>query len=292
MVLPKTELLNCRPVGAPMLIVAGVIAVALLAMTTTARGTDADAVLADMDCVVEPSLIVNLGSAVPGLIKETFFDVGDYVTAGVRVAQLENDVEKLSLSIAEARADDDSALQLRELAARLGERTRERNLSMVDSSAVSGQALDQLETEAAVAQLQVVQEARTLALAEIEVKRAEALLSQRTIRSPIDGSVVQRYSARGEYVDGEPVYKIAQLDPLHVEVIVPIEYLDTLTAGMSAGVVLDAPGFSNRSLEAKIHRIDAVADAASATYGVMLVIDNPDLHIPSGVRCTVDFFSS
>lgn len=276
-----------RPVG-----VVATVAVISMALATMARGTDGETVLSDMDCVVEPSLVVNLGSAVPGLIQDTYFDVGDYVSAGARVAQLEDAVERLSLSIAEARAADSSALQLRELASDLGKRTRERNSTLNEDTAISAQALDQLETEAAVAELQVVQEARAMALAEIEAKRAKALLDQRSIKSPIDGSVVNRYASSGEYVDGEPVFKIAQLDPLHVEVIVPIEYLDTLTAGMQAGVVLEAPGFAHRSLEAHIARIDAVADAASATYGVRLVIDNPELNIPSGVRCSVDFFSS
>lgn len=69
------------------------------------------------------------------------------------------------------------------------------------------------------------------------------------------------------------MYKIAQLDPLHVEVIVPVDYLEYLSAGMTAEVQLHAAGFANAPLSAKVSRIDAVADAASATYGVQLVID-------------------
>ena len=45
-------------------------------------------------------------------------------------------------------------------------------------------------------------------------------------------------------------------------------------------------------LDAVVHRIDAVADPASATFGVLLVLENPDLTIPGGVRCLVDFFAS
>jgi RND family efflux transporter MFP subunit len=225
-------------------------------------------------------------------MAETFHDVGDFVAAGERVAQLDDQIERLTLSIAEATAADDSAYRLRELAAQLGERTRTRNLNLDENNAISDQAIDQLETEFAAARLSMVQEARALELANIEVKRANALLEQRAIRTPIDGAVVKKYVSSGEYVDGQPVYQIAQLDPLHVEVIAPIEYLDTLTVGMQAGVLLQAPGYSDRRLSASVARIDAVADAASATYGVRLVLDNPDLSIPSGVRCSVEFLSS
>jgi multidrug efflux pump subunit AcrA (membrane-fusion protein) len=61
---------------------------------------------------------------------------------------------------------------------------------------------------------------------------------------------------------------------------------------MTAQISLDVPGFENKVLEAMVRRIDSVADAASATYGVRLTLDNPDLTIPSGVRCQVDFFAS
>jgi len=219
-----------------------------LVTTTLARGSESTIVLSDMDCVVEPSMVVELGTPVAGLMAETFHDVGDFVAAGERVAQLDDQIERLTLSIAEATAADDSAYRLRELAAQLGERTRTRNLNLDENNAISDQAIDQLETEFAAARLSMVQEARALELANIEVKRANALLEQRAIRTPIDGAVVKKYVSSGEYVDGQPVYQIAQLDPLHVEVIAPIEYLDTLTVGMQAGVLLQAPGYSDRRL--------------------------------------------
>ena len=125
-----------------------------------------------------------------------------------------------------------------------------------------------------------------------EVDRAQALLKRREIRTPISGSVIQRYKSSGEYVDSEPVYQIAQLDPLHVEVIIPVEFLGTLQTGDSAIVMLDIPGFDDKPMQAIVQRIDAVADAASATYGVRLELENRSLEIPGGVRCRVDFLSS
>lgn len=249
-------------------------------------------ILSDMDCVVEPSSLIEIGSAVPGLLAESRFDRGDFVEEGTLLARLESNVERVTLSIAETVAGSSTSVDLRKLSAQFGERTRNRNEKLIKTSVVSQQAMDQVNTEAKIAQLQVLQEQENQRLALLEVARAKAVLGRREIRSPISGSVVQRYKAAGEYVDSDAVYQIAQLDPLNVEVIVPIEYLGTLEVGMDAQIAVAVPGFEGKTLNGIVRRIDAVADAASATYGVRLSLDNSDFMIPSGVRCLVDFYAS
>jgi len=269
--------------------------VVCLAMLTAALVPTSSAsleVLSDVDCVIEPSAMIELGSAVPGLLSETFYDRSDFVSAGTVVAQLESDIERVSLAIAEHVAMSSTAVELREVTASFGDRTQTRNLEMLKTSSISRQVMDQISTEAKIADLQVTQERESQQLARLEVERAKALLNRRAIRSPVDGTVVQRYKTTGEYVDSDPVFQIAQLDPLSVEVILPVDYLGTVESGMAATITLDLPGFENESFEAKVRRIDAVADAASATYGVRLTLANPEYKIPSGVRCQVDFFAS
>ena len=249
-------------------------------------------VLSDMDCVVEPSELVDIGSAVPGLLSETLFDRSDYVGKGTVMAHLESEVERVSLSIAREVARANTAGELRTVTAEFGQRTVSRNKELLAKRLISEQTMDQVQTESSIADLQVRQELESGVLRNLEVDRAQALLDRRVIRSTIDGVVVQRLKSAGEYVDSDAVFRVAQLDPLHVEVIVPIDFLGSLEAGMNAGVTLNVPGYENKVLSAEVRRIDAVADPASATYGVLLIMDNPDLVIPSGVRCAVDFFAS
>ena len=249
-------------------------------------------VLSDIDCVVEPSELVDIGSAVPGLLSETLFDRSDYVGKGTVMAHLESEVERVSLSIAREVARANTAGELRTVTAEFGQRTVSRNKELLAKRLISEQTMDQVQTESSIADLQVRQELESGVLRNLEVDRAHALLDRRVIRSTIDGVVVQRLKSAGEYVDSDAVFRVAQLDPLHVEVIVPIDFLGSLEAGMNAGVTLNVPGYENKVLSAEVRRIDAVADPASATYGVLLIMDNPDLVIPSGVRCAVDFFAS
>lgn len=256
------------------------------------QGNASSEILSNMDCVIEPSRVVELGSAVPGLLAESFYDRSDFVSEGTLMARLESEVERITLAIASESSNSAIAVNLREVTARFGDRTRRRNEKLLESAGVSEQVMDQVTTEANIARLQLQQEQESSRLAALEVARARALLQRREIRSPISGSVTQRYKSSGEYVDSEPVYQISQLDPLHVEVIVPINYLGTLETGLTAAVQIEVPGFEGKALEATVRRIDAVADAASATYGVRLLLENPDMTIPSGVRCTIDFFAS
>lgn len=249
-------------------------------------------VLSDLDCVVEPSDVVMLGAAVPGQLSSTSFDRSDFVSAGEVMATLESSVEKATLAISEELAAHATALELRRTSASFGLRTKKRNETLLKTASISAQTMDQFDTESLIAGLQVQQEKENLRLAELRAARDRAAVERRLIVSPIEGTVVKRLKSAGEYVDTDPVYELAQLNPLHVEVIVPLEHLGKIESGMRGGITIQAPEFDDQVLDAQVRRIDAVSDAASATYGVRLVLDNPDLTIPSGVRCQVDFFSS
>jgi len=126
----------------------------------------------------------------------------------------------------------------------------------------------------------------------LEAARAKAALQRRQVVSPIEGAITERYKSIGEYVSDEPVFQVAQLDPLRIEVVVPLENLNQIESGMDASVTLMVDGFDDGDRTATVRRIDPVADAASGTYGVWLELPNPDLTIPSGVRCQVDFLSN
>jgi multidrug efflux pump subunit AcrA (membrane-fusion protein) len=113
---------------------------------------------------------------------------------------------------------------------------------------------------------------------------------QRTIHSPINGVVVERVVWAGEYVDDKPLLRLAQLDPLHVEVILPVEYLGRITMGMQGRVTSILP--NAKPLLATVERVDQVADAASGTYRVRMRIPNPKHDIPAGLRCRTRFIDT
>ena len=263
---------------------------ALASCSTIAQASNqADGLLPQMDCIVEPSEIVELGSSVPGVLNETYVERNDFITEGDIVAELDSRVERATLDLANARADLNTSLELRRENAAFGQRTKKRNQELFDDSTISAQDMDKVETETHIAQLQARQEEDNKRIAELEAARAEQALNQRIVRSPISGVVTEKYKSVGEYVEAEPIYRIANLDPLHVELIVPTEHLGAIERGMKAQISLELESHADQSYIAVVTSVDRVADAASGTFGVLLKMPNSGLRIPSGIRCNLEF---
>ncbi len=242
-----------------------------------------------LDCLIEPSEVVELGSSVPGLVDQLFFERNNFVNAGEVVARLDSRVELATLELAIARAETDTSLNLRRENAAFGLRTQKRNQRLFNESTISAQDMDKVKTETYIAQLQARQEEDNKRIAQLEAVRAQQALERRTIRSPINGVIVEQYKSVGEYIEAEPVYRIANLDPLHVELILPVDQLNTIEPGMKAEITLDIATQADAPHIAVVKSVDRVADAASGTFGVMLSMPNSGLRIPSGVRCNLNF---
>lgn len=236
-----------------------------------------------LDCVINPSVVADLGSGVPGILRQISVDRSDFVEAGEVIAELESGVESASLELARARAELTAEVDLRRVNAAFGQRQNKRTKNLFQRKAISTNDMDERETEARLAQLQLRQARDNQDLAKLERMRAEEILKRRTIKSPITGVVMERFKVVGEYVEDQPVARVAQIDPLHVEVIVPIEKLGMVRNGMYAEVWSDA--VQGKKWNAVVDRVDKVADVASGTYGARLTLPNPDHQIPAGLRC-------
>ena len=240
-----------------------------------------------LGCLIEPSLVVDVGSPVIGVIERVFVERGDTVQKGQVVAQLESQVERAAVAVALAKFQSEAEVQSAASAQDFARRKQERNESLFQKNFISSLALDQSGTEEKIAEMQLAQAQDKRVQSAQEVKLARAQLAQRTIRSPVTGVVVERYMARGERVEEKPIVKIAQVDPLRVEVILPAARFRPMRTGMSAKVfpeLADAGEFP-----AKVSIVDRVIDAASNTFRVRLEMSNPGLELPPGLRCKVAF---
>jgi RND family efflux transporter MFP subunit len=203
---------------------------------------------------------------------------------------LDSGVEKAAVEFARERAEATSGLRAGEVSVAFAQRREERVQSLFNDNAVSTDQFDEVETEARLAQLQLDQAEETSRLAQLELRRAEETLKRHTIRSPIDGVVVQRYLSPGESVKFQPMLQLAKLDPLRVEVIVPVAAFGRVEVGQKAIVRPEQP--MTGSYEAEIAIVDQVADAASGTFRVALDLPNPDFALPSGLKCMVQFMGN
>ncbi|MGB0867757.1 MAG: efflux RND transporter periplasmic adaptor subunit, partial [Granulosicoccaceae bacterium] len=168
-------------------------------------------------------------------------------------------------------------------------KTKKRNKELMSKSLISEHEVDKLNTDIRIAELNLTLEQENKRIAEIANQRANALLQRRVVKSPITGFVMERYKSVGERSSDDPIVRIAQLDPLHVEVIIPAQHFNKVHEGMHAKVVNKPAGSS--PYKAVVERVDKVLDAASGTFGVRLSVSNPGHKRPAGVLCTLNFLT-
>ena len=211
----------------------------------------------EMECLLEPHLVANVGSPVEGTLSQVLADRGASVGRGQIVARLNSSVEAANLELRKAQEE-------------FGQRNVQRNKELFSKELISANEKDEIETQTRIAGL--------------EVKQQEQVLELRSIRSPLNGVVVERFLGPGERVASEKsILRIAQIDPLNVEVIAPVELFGAVKAGMSAEIRLDPllPGV----YKAKVVVVDRLIDAASGTFGIRLELPNPGNRIPAGIKC-------
>ena len=242
---------------------------------------------ADFACLIQPRMVLKLGSQVQGLIREMQVDRGATVKQGQVVAKLESEVEEAELNIAKARAANDSTIQSdrAKLEFQRHKDARSRELRKTESMTIS--TAEEAQTAAKVAQNELQEALTNQQLLQLEVTRVDELLKLRTIRSPIDGVVTERSLGPGEYVGSDQTHllTIAQIDPLYVEVYVPVSQFGKIRVGMEGEVFPEIGG----SRIAHVTVVDRVFDAASGTIGVRLELPNPGNEIPAGLSCRVRF---
>jgi len=241
----------------------------------------------EFDGLIEPYRVVQVGSAVPGVIDSVAVDRGDMVKKDQVLATLQSGVEKATVALARAKAEMEATIKAKQEALEFAERKLERNKDLYSQKALPDQQWDEVETQRLLAEHELTEALDNKQLARLELKRAIEVVERMNIRSPLHGVVVERFLHPGEYVEDQPILKLAQIHPLNVEVILPVEMLGSVKAGMGATVKPEAPvtGFYT----AKVKIVDKVVDAASGTFGVRLELPNPDYQLPPGLKCKVVF---
>jgi RND family efflux transporter MFP subunit len=241
----------------------------------------------EFECLIEPNMMIEVSSPVDGVIDSIEVDKADVVQAGQVLAQLEASVQRAQVEQARARAAMDGEIRAAEENVKFTRRKLKRIKDLYSSQAVAPQQKDEAETEARLASMELRKAKEDNRLAELELQKAIEALNQRTVRSPIEGVVVQRFLSPGESVKDKPILSIAQIDPLRVEVILPAKEFGTIDLGMQAEVRPETSG--GKAYPATVTIVDKVIDAASGTFGIRLELPNPEYALPGGLNCRVTF---
>ncbi|MGH8739113.1 MAG: efflux RND transporter periplasmic adaptor subunit, partial [Burkholderiales bacterium] len=198
--------------------------------------------------------------------------------------------EGAAVDLARSRASMQGEIKSAEAREDLAKKKWQRAVELKEKNFVSANARDEAEAEyrLAIEQLRAARENRRLA--ELDLKRAEEVLAQRSIKSPVTGIVVEVMLRPGELMSSnqkDPIMKLVEIDPLNVELVLPVSRFGSIKAGQRAEVSPEPP--VGGSYLARVEVADRMVDAASGTFGVRLQLPNPGNRIPAGIKCRVRF---
>jgi membrane fusion protein, heavy metal efflux system len=237
-------------------------------------------------CLIGPMRVADVGSPVTGIIERMAVDVGDSVKAGQPMVMLRADVEAAGERAAHARWSQEADVRAAEANLQLARQRATRAVELQGDGFVSHQAVEQARTEQQVAEQRLAQSRGQRQVLATDLDVVKAQVSQRTVRAPFDGVVLERFRHPGERVEDRPVLRVATLDPLRVDLVVPATRFGQYTLRDRVNVVPELPGA--QAVNAEVTHVDRVIDAASNTYRVRLSLPNPGHRLPAGARCTVD----
>ncbi len=252
---------------------------------------------------VEPEELVNVGAQVNGMIEKFGLDAdgksvdyGSRVTAGMILAQIDD-----SLFVADLRQNEAQRLQakasivsaeaaIKQAKAKLvlAETNYNRATSLAPKGAMAKSDYDTAYSDYTVAQAAIAvaeadleQAKAQLANSEASVARSTRNLEYCTIKSPVDGIVIDRRVSVGQTVNASmnaPSLFLIAKDLKRMQVWVSVNEADVgeIKAGMPVLFTVDA--FPNIEFKGSVHkiRLNATMSQNVVTYVIEVGTDNSD----------------
>jgi membrane fusion protein, multidrug efflux system len=196
-----------------------------------------------------------------GVIREILFEPGQRVRAGTVLVRLNT-------------ANEEATLRALDAAAKLAVSQRERWRELGQQKLVSQADVEQRAADAASA------------LAQVEAQRA--LISQKTIRAPFDGTLGIRKANLGQFIaPGSPIVNLQSISPIFLDFTLPQQRMGQLVEGTAIRATVDSlPG---RTFDGRITAIEPLIDTETRSVKVQATFLNGDSALRPGTFAKVGF---
>jgi len=209
--------------------------------------------LSEYTAVIRPEAVNNIAPAVPGRIDNIYVEIGDFVTAGQKLVQMD-------------------ATQLRQAKAQLDH--LKENFNRLDELYKIG-GVAKSDWDAMKTQLEVTQNTYNN-------------LSENTqLVSPINGVVTMRNFDSGDLFTGAPILQIQQIRPVKLLINVSESRFNDVKVGMEAKIRIEI--LENEEFTGRVSLIHPTLDARTHTFPVEITIPNANAKIRPGMYTRVTF---
>lgn len=252
---------------------------------------------------VEPEELVNVGAQVNGMIEKfgtdtdgRSIDYGSRVTAGMVLAQIDD-----SLFVADLRQNEAQKLQAKasQISAEAAIRQAKAKLTLAETNYTRARqlqpkgAMSQSDYDTAYSEYTVAQAA--IAVAEADLEQAKAQLANAeasrdrsarnleycTIKSPVDGIIIDRRVSVGQTVNSSmnaPSLFLIAKDLRKMQVWASVNEADVGVIKVGMPVIFTVDAFPNVEFKGSVHkiRLNATMSQNVVTYVVEIGTDNSD----------------
>jgi RND family efflux transporter MFP subunit len=228
---------------------------------------------AGITAITIPSADVTLSFVQPGRIADVRVREGEVVKAGQELIEQDDAVDRARLAQLEAESEDTTQIQ----AAEASLKQKKVDLKKIETAAARNAATE-LEVEYAKLNVTIAGLSLQVAIFEHEqatrkFEEAKLQIDNMSLKSPISGTVEKIDVETGESVNAlESAIRVVQIDPLWIDVPVPVPQASSLRYGATARVEFPEP--RKTTADGIVIYIGAVADAASGTLRVRLQVPN------------------
>ena len=207
----------------------------------------------------EPYKTITVSASEPGVLAELLVEEGASVKKDQVLARLDVAVLNAELEVAKAEAQ-------------LQATRKQRLVDLAQTSRATADELDKAKTD--------------LVIKEAQVRKTEAMIESRTMRSPVDGIVteIKRDPSESVSVSNPHVLTVVQIDKLTVNLFLPPKIALQLKLGGTVPLRFEN---GEQRVPATIEFISPVTDSASGTVRVKFAIENAAHQYRAGARCTL-----
>lgn len=225
--------------------------------------------------ISRPSSQAMLSVTTAGKVTKVLVVDGDFVKPGDLLAEQDGSV--LDARIDQLRLEAASMVEIDASKAELAQ--REQDLKKINQAHEKGAATDlereRAELEVVISRYRVKAAEEKRLMSALKLKEVEAERNQLHLVSSVTGRVESLRLVEGEAPrPNEPIMTVINVDPLWIEVPLPLSRVDALS--VDSEVMVRFP--NGNEAVARVLFISLLADAASETLAIRLAMPNPELH--------------
>ncbi|HSH75529.1 MAG TPA: efflux RND transporter periplasmic adaptor subunit [Longimicrobiales bacterium] len=231
---------------------------------------------------VEPVRKVDVKSKASGEILRLHTDVGDAVSRGALLAEI--DPRDVRNNFNQVQAD----LEVARARLEISEAQLERSQQLLEASVITQQEHENARLDYTNAQASLVRADTNFELAQLQ-------LMDVSIRAPMDGTIIQKNVEEGVVIQsasqnvsgGTTLFVMADLGDMQVRTLVDETDVGMLEAGLEAGVTVEA--FPDRTFRGVIEKIEpqAVVEQNVTMFPVIVALDNRSGLLKPGMNAEV-----